>query len=280
MPHIGIEIFYWIDNWADDQTAYFERAKECGFNAVEISLISGPDMDVPAIRTELDRLGLAVYCSLGLPLDMDITSPDAATRRTGIDYLKRCVETSHKLGSPILGGLPHVPWLHFPDTDDLRPYRERSAAAIREVAATAADLDMVISLEIINRFETYIFNTVAEGLAYLELVDHPSIKLQLDTYHLNMEEDNIAAAIRAAGSTIGHFHCAASNRKLPGQGHIDWAAVNGALAEVDYQGGLVIETFPNPNAETGRTVNVWRPLVQDYDGEAQQALAFLQQQFA
>ena len=206
MRTLGIEIFYWIDNWADDQTAYFARARDCGFEAVEISLISGPDIDIAPIRAELDRLGLAVFCSMGLPLEMDITNPDASTRRAGIEHLKRCAQTAHNLGSPILGGLPHVPWLHFPDADDLRPYRERGAAAIREVAATAADLGLTISLEIINRFETYMFNTVTEGLAYLEMVDHPAAKLQLDTYHLNMEEDNIAAAIRAASPNIGHFH--------------------------------------------------------------------------
>ncbi|MCP4357075.1 MAG: sugar phosphate isomerase/epimerase, partial [Chloroflexi bacterium] len=110
-------------------------------------------------------------------------------------------------------------------------------------------------------------------------VDHPAAKLHLDTYHLNMEEDNIAEAIRLAGNNIGHFHCAASNRKLPGQGHIDWTAVNQALTDVHYQGGIVIETFPNPNAETGRTVNVWRPLVKDFDAEAQHALSFLRQHF-
>ena len=279
MYPIGIEIFYWIDNWADDQVAYFERAKACGFDAVEISLVAGPDIDVEWVRAELDRLGLAVYCSMGLPLEMDITSPDQATRQAGIDYLKRCADTAQRLGSPILGGLPHVPWLHFPDTVDFRPYRDRSAAALRNVAATAADLGIVMSLEIINRFETYIFNTVGEGLTFLQQIDHPAVKLQLDTYHLNMEEDNVAAAIRQAGSTIGHFHCAAGNRKLPGRGHLDWPAIRQALREVDYQGGLVIETFPNPQAETGRTVNVWRPLVEDFDGEVRQALAFLRETF-
>jgi D-psicose/D-tagatose/L-ribulose 3-epimerase len=97
---------------------------------------------------------------------------------------------------------------------------------------------------------------------------------------MNMEEDDLAAAIRLAGSQIGHFHCAASNRKLPGQGHIDWSAIKAALDAVGYQGGLVIESFPNPNVETGRTVNTWRALVQDYDGEARQAAAFLRQHLA
>jgi D-psicose/D-tagatose/L-ribulose 3-epimerase len=280
MRKLGIEVFYWLANWSDDQCATFQRAKDCGFDAVEISLVTGPDTDAAAIRSALDRTGLDVYCSMGLPLEKDITSSDAAVRHAGVEFLKRCVDVAARIGSPILGGLPYVPWLYFPKDGDMRPYRERSAAAIREVAQAAEDAGLIITCEIINRFETYLFNTVTDGLDYLAMVDHPAVKLQLDTYHMNMEEDDLATAIVQAGSKIGHFHCADSNRKLPGGGHIGWHSVKQALDAVGYQGGLVIETFPNPDAETGRTVNVWRPLVQDYDGELKAALALLRERVA
>lgn len=280
MRKIGIEIFYWLDNWSDDQTSCFARAKALGFDAVEISLISGPDTPINAIRAELDRCDLDVFCSMGLPPDKDITSPDEKVRREGIDYLKRCVEAAARVGSPILGGLPYVPWLHFPKTENLSPFRERSAQAMRDVAIAADNMGITLCTEIINRFETYIFNTVEEGLSFLAMIGHPAVKLQLDTYHMNMEEDNLPAAIQQAGSHIGHFHCADSNRKLPGRGHIEWTAIKSALDEVGYQGALVLETFPNPAAETGRTVNTWRSLVGDYDEEAKQALELLRQQVA
>ncbi|MBK8023887.1 MAG: sugar phosphate isomerase/epimerase [Chloroflexi bacterium] len=280
MRQVGIEIFYWLQNWSDDQAACFKRARDIGFDAVEVSLISGPETPITAMRAELDRLGLAVYASMGLPLEKDITSPDPSVQRGGIEHLKRCVEAAARLGSPILGGLPHVPWLHFPPETDLRPYRERSALAMREVAQTASDLGLTVCIELINRFETYICNSVNEGLAYLEIVDHPSVKLQLDTYHMNMEEDDLGLAIRTAGSRLGHFHCADSNRKPPGGGHVQWAAIRQALDAVGYTGPLVIECFPNPEAETGRTVNTWRPLVTDYDAEITRALRLLREKVA
>lgn len=267
MRQLGIEIFYWIDNWADDQTAYFKRARDCGFDAVEISLVSGPDINLEAYKDALSQHDLAVYCSMGLPQEKDITSPDTQTRQAGIDYLKRCCETAAKLGSPVLGGLPYVPWLYFPETNDLQPYRDRAAESLCEVAKTASDNGISLCLELINRFETFMFNTVDEGLVFLNQVDNPAVKLQLDTYHMNMEEDNLAEAIKRVGNHLGHFHCAASNRKLPGQGHIDWAVIRQALDEIDYDGGTIIEVFPNPQAETGRTVNTWRPLVHNYDEE-------------
>ncbi len=277
MRKIGIEIFYWIDKWTDDQAAYFERAKACGYEGVEISLVAGPDMDFTAMRRELDRLDLAVFASTGLSLSTDISSPDSAVRQAGIEYLKRCLEASFRVGSPILGGVTYAPWLHFPEDMDLRPFRDRSADALSQVAQIANDLGITLCMEILNRFETFMFNTVTEGLAFLQRVNHPAVKLQLDTYHMNMEEDNIATAIRLAKGQIGHFHCAASNRKLPGQGHIEWTAVKSALDDVGYNGWIVVETFPNPTVETGRTVNTWRPLVTNFDVEARQAVAFLRE---
>lgn len=274
---VGIEIFYWIDKWSDDQASYFQRARACGYDGVEISLVAGPDIDYKAIQLELKRLDLGVFVSTGLSLETDITSPDPAVRRAGIEYLKRCLDTAGRVGSPILGGVTYAPWLHFPDTTELQPFRDRGAEALREVAQTAGDLGLTMTLEILNRFESFMFNTVTEGLAFLERIDHPAVKLQLDTYHMNMEEDDLADAIIQAGSKIGHFHCAASNRKMPGRGHVDWAAVKEALDTVNYQGWLVVECFPNPEVETGRTVYTWRPLVVDPDDEARQAAAFLRQ---
>src|SRR6266849_2129155 len=134
MRKLGIEVFYWLPNWADDQVSTFAKAKGCGFDAVEISLVAGPEIDIRRIRESLDRLGLDVFCSMGLPLDKDITSPDKTVQRAGIEYLKRCAETASRVGSPVLCGLPYVPWLHFPTATDLTPYRERSAEAMRAVA--------------------------------------------------------------------------------------------------------------------------------------------------
>lgn len=282
MRKISIEIFYWIDRWKEDQIAFFPKAKECDFDGVEISFVSGPEtIDIPRMRGELDRLGLDVYCSTGLSPATDITSLDKSIREAGIAYLRLCLETAQRLGSPILGGVTYAPWLHFPPpSEDLREYRNRSAAALREVAVIAGDMGVTLTLEILNRFETFMFNTVDEASAFLQQIDHPAVQLQLDTYHMNMEEDSLKQAILDAGDMIGHFHCAASNRKLPGQGHIDWGAIMAALDAANYQGGLVIETFPNPTVETGRTVNTWRSLVTDYDEEAKQAVAFLRRHMA
>lgn len=275
MRSVAIEVFYWLGSWADDQVSTFARAAAAGFDGVEISFVSGPEIDWRRMRGELDRFGLGVFASTGLSPATDITSADASVRAAGIEYLKRCLESASQVGSPILGGVSYAPWLYFPPERDLQPFRERSAAAMHEVAQTAADLGLTITIEVLNRYETFMFNTAREGLTYLDMVDAPNVKLQLDTYHMNMEENDLGDAIRLAGSRLGHFHCAANNRRLPGPGHIDWTAVRSALNDIDYAGWLVIETFPNPAVETGRAVNTWRTLVENPDGDLRRSLQFL-----
>lgn len=272
---MGIEIFYFMDRWSDDQAAHFHLARRCGYDGVEISLMSGSHIDPARVRSRLDEHGLSIVCSTGLDESTDISHPDPAVRRSGVEYLKRCLETAGALGSPILGGVVYAPWFAFPDAGDLEPYRRRSAESLREVAVAADAVGVDLCVELLNRFETYMLNTVDQGNAFLDLIGHPSVKIELDTFHMNMEEADLAGAIRETGDRLGHFQCAANNRAMPGRGHIDWDAIATALDDVSYSGWVVVETFPDPSVETGRSTHAWRPLVEDLIGEATEASAFV-----
>jgi D-psicose/D-tagatose/L-ribulose 3-epimerase len=277
---VGIEIFYWMDRWSDDQAAYFHRARQAGFDGVEISLVAGAEPPVERIRGELEANGLGVVCSTGLSPALDVSSPDRAIRKAGIAHLLQSLETAAAVGSPVLGGVTYAPWFHFPAESDLQPYRERSAAALVEVARAAASLGVDLCVEVLNRFESFMFNTAEEALGFLALVDHPSVRVELDTFHMNIEEDDFGGAIRSVGDLLGHFQVAANNRRPPQYGHFDWSAIRAALDDIDYRGWVVFETFPNPSVETGRSTHAWRSLVDDPDAEARAAAAFLREQLA
>ena len=98
---VGIEIFYWLDNWSDDQSSVFHKAAQAGYDGVEISLVAGQDVGVERMARTAESLGLKVLCSTGLSPTKDISSPDPTIRRAGIDMLKRCLDSSARLGSPI-----------------------------------------------------------------------------------------------------------------------------------------------------------------------------------
>jgi 5-keto-L-gluconate epimerase len=130
---------------------------------------------------------------------------------------------------------------------------------MRDCARRAAGLGVTLLLEPINRYETNFVNTAAEGIALLEEIGEPSMKLLLDTFHMNIEERTLAGALRAAGDRLGYVHIADSNRRAPGQGHIDFPAVMSALDAIAYRGMLVAEILPLPDdVEAARlTVAFW-----------------------
>jgi len=276
---VGIEIFYWLDRWSDDQSSVFAKAAEAGYDGVEISLVAGLDVGVERMLRTARSLGLDVLCSTGLSPTMDISSPDPSVRRAGIDHRRRCLDDSARLGSPILGGVTYATWMGFPEGDH-DGYRQRSAAALHEVAGYASTVGVDVCLEVLNRFETFMFNTVAGCLQFIDGVGHPSIKVELDTFHMNMEEDDLADAVRLAGSRIGHVQVAANNRRAPQYGHIDWASFRAALDDAGYEGWVVFETFPNSRVETGQATYAWRDLTDRPDQDAADAARFIRENIA
>lgn len=276
---VGIEVFYWLDRWTDDQASVFGRVAEAGFGGAEISLMAGLDVDSAEIARAAAAAGISVVCSTGLSASADISSPEPSVRAAGREHLRRCLAQAAELGSPILGGVTYAPWMALPD-GDLDGYRSRSAAELHRVAEEAAAMGVVVCLEVLNRFETSMFNTVAECLAFMDLVDHPAVRVQVDTFHMNMEEDDLAEAIRLAGDRLGHVQVAANNRRAPQYGHIDWPGFRAALDDAGYAGWLVFETFPNPAVETGRSTRAWRRLADDLDSEARDAASFIRRVLA
>jgi sugar phosphate isomerase/epimerase len=127
---------------------------------------------------------------------------------------------------------------------------EQVAASLRRCCDAAAADGVRIALEPINRYETALVNTVAQGLQLLECVGAPNLGLLLDTFHMNMEEPSIEASITAAAGSILHFHVADSNRWHPGAGHLDFASILEALRYTGYLGWVSGEFMPVPDAAT------------------------------
>ena len=276
---VGIEIFYWLNSWYDDQSSVFHKAAEAGYDGVEMSFVAGTDVRVNRIARTATSLDLQVLCSTGLTPAMDISSPDEGIRSAGIYHLKWCLEQAAQLGSPILGGVTYAPWMGFPQKDH-SGHRERSAHSLHAVAEHAATVGVDLCLEVLNRFESYMFNTVSDCLTFMEMIGHDSVKVELDTFHMNMEENDLAEAVRSAAGRIGHVQVAANNRRAPQYGHIDWASFRQALDEVGYEGWVVFETFPNAAVQTGRDTYAWRNLYDDLDGDAAEAARFIRRNLA
>jgi D-psicose/D-tagatose/L-ribulose 3-epimerase len=151
----------------------------------------------------------------------------------------------------------------------------RLAAALRPVADYAGSRGVRLAIEPLNRYETSVLNTAAQALELVEAVDSPACGLLLDTYHMNVEERDLAAAVRAAGPRLFHLHACANDRGAPGADHIDWPALAGALAAIGYGGAVSIESFTGENEAIARAASIWRPLAASQDAIATEGLRFL-----
>ncbi|GAP09672.1 sugar phosphate isomerase [Bellilinea caldifistulae] len=279
MLPVGIHLSYWQVNWQDDLQPLIGKAKSAGFDVAEFPILEPRKLNLKNLRRTLDHEGMLASCGTGLDTKRDISSPDLSIRQAGVSHLRACIESAAILGSPVLGGVIYTAWGDIPPKD--RKLRRAYAIENLQIAAMIAEeYGVYLCLEVLNRFEGWLINTVEEGLELLAEVNSPFVKLHLDTFHLNIEEDDIASSIRHAGENLGHFHCVENNRKVPGRGHIPWGQVRDALREIGYSGYLVTEAFVNPSGEVGNALFIWRSLADDPDLEARSAAEFLKREVA
>lgn len=283
MNKLGIFYTYWVRDWHVDFHPYIDKVADLGFDIIELQ--SGAIAELSSderknLKAHLDERGLEFTSVIGLPPEHDVASEDKSVREAGIAYLNKISRAVGELGGGIVGGIVYSCWPASlpPGVTDKRPYTERSVASLKEAVKVAEDNNVLFTVEVVNRFEQYIMNSCQEALDYVAAVDSPNVKIMLDTFHLNIEEDFIGEAIVQAGDQLGHFHVGENNRRPPGYGHIPWTEVATALRTINYTGPVVLEPFVTPGGEVGRDIKIYRDLTTDLsvDEDARKALLFMQ----
>jgi D-psicose/D-tagatose/L-ribulose 3-epimerase len=160
----------------------------------------------------------------------------------------------------------------------------RSVSNVRTVGKIAGECGVDYCLEVLNRFEGYLLNTCEECVKFVDEVGTDAVKVMLDTFHMNIEETDIADAIRTAGNLLGHFHTGECNRMVPGRGKIPWREIGAALREIGYNKTVVMEPFVNTGGQVGSDIKIWRELIpgitpEMLDKDAADSLAFQRYMF-
>ena len=246
-----------------------------GFDVIELPIETVGQFDVVRIG-ELARahgLGVSVCAVIGAGRDLLV----AGEADEGVRYLRSCIDVAQALGSPTVAGPFYSAvgrcWRSTPE-ERARDV-EQVAGTLRGLGEYAADRGVVLGVETLNRFETSFLNTTAQALELIERVDHPSVGLALDVFHLGIEEKHVGDALRAAGRRLVHLQVAENDRGTPGTGSLPWRDVAKALQEIQYSGRVVIETFSDRVEAIARAAAIWRPLAPDSDTLAREGLAFL-----
>ncbi len=249
--------------WDDLPTAC-RKAKELGFDAIELFPPSHDAVPVADLRTILDDNGLslaAVGTGAGwVKHKLSLTAPDETTRDKALDFVKRMMEFGAHFGAPVIIGSMQG----RSDGTSTKPLALRYLGnAIFKLDVHAGDFETAVLYEPLNRYETNLINTQADGVALLGGLGVTHVKLLCDLYHMNIEEVNLAEALLATGQYVGHVHFADSNRRAAGMGHTDFVPVIKALREIGYEGYLSAEVLPLPDSDAAakQTIEAYRRLV-------------------
>jgi D-psicose/D-tagatose/L-ribulose 3-epimerase len=259
---LGINTFLFASPFKNESVKLFPRFKQWGFDSVEIPIEDPAHIDPFFIKAELKRHGLvcgAMTPCLGPERDLRGT---LRQQQAALAFMRDVLDQMSALDCPTLTGVIYSA-VGRADAVPKKVYRLQWRTVvknIRELCRYAAGQGRAIALEPINRFETDFINTCDQGLAMIEDVNHPALKLHLDTFHMNIEEKDQAAAIRKAGSLLGHFHACGCDRGTPGKDHIDWKPIAAALKEIGYRGEVVIESFTQDVAVIARAASIWRKI--------------------
>jgi len=253
----------------DDLPAACATASKLGYDAVEI-FAPGPDtIDGDQLKQLLQQHNLAL-AAVGTGAGMvihgwSLTSPDAAQREQAQAFVRSMIDFGGPHGAPAIIGSMQGRWGTQGRTGS---ELSREAAldvlrtALNELGEHASQYNVPLIYEPLNRYETNLINTIADGAALLESLSTGNVKLLADLFHMNIEETNLADAIRCGGEHIGHIHFVDSNRRPAGMGHMDYAPVAAAVREIGFDGYASAEAFPypDPDAAAAQTIHKFREL--------------------
>ena len=279
---LGVSTFLWVSPFDNDAFHLVQKVKDMGYDLIEIPVEKKEIINWPKLKDAIQDAGLKVTISGAFGPDRDISNTDVAIRGQGLQYIKDCVEIAAFMGSPIFGGPLYsaVGKTRFISDEQKQQERQWCVENLTEAARFAQEKGIILGLEPLNRFESDMVNTADQALSIVKEVNHPNLKIALDTFHCNIEEKDIPTTIRKIGKDLlCHVQGNESDRGTPGTGNVDWQGIKEALEEIGYEGAVVIETFGTVSEEIAKATCIWRPLANSSDELAEEGLAFFRQLF-
>lgn len=253
-----------------------EVASAAGYDLLELPILDPSTLDVDAVRATAAEHGLRLACSLGLSPATDVSSEDHTRVDAGTELLHQAVDVTADAGAGWLCGVLASALGKY-DGPPTKAGWTNAVAALREVAAHAAERDIDLGLEIVNRYESNLITTVAAGRSFLEDVGDERLWIHLDAYHALIEEESMATAVREAGDRLGYVHIGQNDRGGLDTGTVDLDELLSSLGEAGYTGPITFEAFSRATAdpELADTLAIWRSPWTDGETLAHEAAAFI-----
>jgi D-psicose/D-tagatose/L-ribulose 3-epimerase len=278
----GINTFLFSSPFTNEGIRHFSLFRDLGFDAVEVAVEKKGDMEYDKVLKGLQKVGLtccAVCGAFGPDRDLRGTEEQQENSKA---YVQECINACVALECDLFAGPLYSAVGHASMYDDATRQKQRATCArnLKELCAYAAERDVYIAVEPLNRFETDFINTCAQAKKMIEDVGSDRLKIHLDTFHMNIEEKSIPMALFDAGDLLYHVHTSENDRGAPGTGAVNWTGMRDALKKIGYDRALVIESFTPEVEIIARAASIWRSTEKTGADLARKGVDFLKALFA
>ncbi|HET6248382.1 MAG TPA: sugar phosphate isomerase/epimerase [Tepidisphaeraceae bacterium] len=276
----GINLLLWGANIGEGHYKLLENIKAWGFDGVEIPTFGPDEVRYKKLGAKLKDIGLQCTTCVIVQKDTNPLDASPAVRQAAVDFLKRMVDHNQTVGSTMMMGPYSSPVGHLVGCGPSDDEWKRAVEVFQKVAPYAQQAKVPMALEYLNRFEHYFITDTVTAAKFIDEVNHPNFQLHYDTFHSNIEEKNIPASIKAGGKRIVHVHISENDRSTPGEGHVRWDESFQGLADLGYNGWLMIEAFGTSLPEIAGATCIWRKMFPDEEYLAKNGLAFMKKNVA
>lgn len=278
----GVSTWLWTSPFqTSDIDEIFPKIAAMGFNAVEIAVENPELIDGEAVRVGLEKHGLkAVICGAFGPT-RDLTHEDPSIHQNCFKYIEECLDLCVLWNIPVFAGPMYsaVGKARMVSADQREIEWQLAVKNLRTACDMAQQRGVRLALEPLNRFESDLVNTAEDVIKLVNDIDHPAVGILLDGFHMNIEERDIATAIKRCSDKLLHVQVSENYRGTPGTGQTRWDAFSEGLNAINYKGIVAIESFTPANKELAAAVCIWRPFAESQDDFAAEGLRFLKSHF-
>ncbi len=222
--------------------------KELGYDGIDLFLQQMKEKELKNLRTVLNYFKLEISLVAAISLaeqGVNLSDPSKRDRLEAVEKFKKQIKVAGKLGGNMALGFIRG---NKEEDEPESIYQERLADSLKRLIDFADEKGVKLLLEPINRYEINTFLRVDQSLEFIYKYDLDKIELLIDTFHMNIEESSIEGTIKMAGPKLGHVHITDSNRRAPGDGHLDYNSILKVIKDTGYNGFLTIEAFPIPSS--------------------------------
>jgi D-psicose/D-tagatose/L-ribulose 3-epimerase len=276
----GMNLLLWTGHLDESILPILEKLKAMGYDGVEVPMFQLDEKFYAGWGKRLDDLGLKRTAVTVCGDANNPISAEAAIREAGIASNNLAIDCCQALGAETMCGPFHSALGSFSGAGPTADEWKRGVESLRKNAEHAAGTGVTMAIEALNRFECYLLNCAADAARFVQEVDHPSCRMMYDTFHSNIEEKDIAGAVKTAAPYLAHVHISENDRSTPGKGNVRWKENFDAIAASGYDGWMVVEAFGLFLPEIAGATKIWRRMYETEEKLASDALQFMKSEVA